>query len=78
MFFETVGALKKALKDIPDDVGVALPDYAITNAEYDEINTIEVCELYYDGSRYYDESAVMDYDEEEMEEMTKVKVLIIS
>ena len=77
MFYETVGALKEALKDIDDNVGVAFLDLSVTNIEYDEITGVEVCDLYYDGSRYYDDSAVEDWDAEDMEGLEKVRVVII-
>ena len=78
MFYETVGALKEALRDIDDNVGIAIPDMRITSSEYDEIKDVEVCEIYYDGSRYFDDSAVEDWDAEEMEGLEKVRVVIIS
>ena len=78
MFYETVGQLKKALEEIDDNIGVAMPDMRVTNGEYEEIKDVEICYLYYDGSSYYDDEAVEDLDAEEMEEMTKLRVAIIS
>ena len=77
MFYETVGALKKALEGISDDVGIAIPSVGV---EYEEIKSVELHEMYYDGSRYYDNDFMEDLEEGEKSEMLedgKREVIII-